>query len=417
MEENAQNTSLLGAVKGLWNKFAVPELKQIVTGPRKVLAGLVTSAGNIFNVGLFDVVYFCVVILLLVFGLIVHYSASYTTLKQGMFAVAGILVMLLLSQIKVSVFKELSSFAMAIATVFLVLVFTRSDYMGTHRWFYFFQPSELAKITLIMFLAYLMDKYKKTRHKVKSFWAFLAIAAFYALMIFAESHLSGAILFACIGYSMMWFNGMNKKCFYLITAIVVLGALVVAWKPEMFSFAIHDYQIDRIVIWKKILFNRDLTYNEKINNARQVLQSLYGIGSGGLTGVGFGNSGQKINNLQEKANDFIFAVLGEEWGFLGSMIMLIFYGFLVGLGFNIALKTKSNYGMLVALGISTQMALQVLINVAVATSLLPNTGISLPFFSDGGSSLLMTLASMGIMLAISKDDGRVKKNVRKQVQQ
>jgi cell division protein FtsW len=126
--------------------------------------------------------------------------------------------------------------------------------------------------------------------------------------------------------------------------------------------------------------------------------------------VGYGNSGQKISNLQEKENDFIFAVLGEELGFFGAILMLAAYGVLVYLGFKIAFKTKTTYGRLVALGISTQMALQVLINVAVATSLLPNTGISLPFFSNGGSSMVVNLASMGIMLSISKDNRRVKKD-------
>ena len=209
----------------------------------------------------------------------------------------------------------------------------------------------------------------------------------------------------------MWFGDMSKKGFAVITAIVVIGILAVIWKPDSLSLVpgIHEYQIDRIRIWKKILLDENsITAKEKINNARQVLQSLYGIGSGGFFGVGFGNSGQKVSNLSEKSNDFIFAVIGEELGFFGSIGVIALFGFLVFQGIRIAIHSKTYYGSLVALGISVQIALQVLINIAVATSLLPNTGISLPFFSSGGSSMLISLASVGIVLSVAKDTDRSK---------
>ena len=410
MEENI-NEKPVGTIENWWNKIIKPELQQIILGPKKVITEFVKSPKKVFNEGWlnFDIAYLCVVIALVVYGLIVLSSASNSILKQALFAFGGIAIMIIISKIKVSAIKEISPFLMAFATIFFVAVFLRTDYNGTHRWFFFFQPSELGKVTLIMSLAYLMDKYKKSKDKVSSFFVFLGITIFYGVMILLESHLSGCLLYLCIGYAMMWYADMDKKCFLGITAVVIVGFLIVAWKPESIPL-LKDYQAERIVIWKKILFNGELTSNEKLNKARQVLQSLYGIGSGGLFGVGYGNSGQKISNLQEKENDFIFAVLGEELGFFGAILMLAAYGVLVYLGFKIAFKTKTTYGRLVALGISTQMALQVLINVAVATSLLPNTGISLPFFSNGGSSMVVNLASMGIMLSISKDNRRVKKD-------
>ena len=410
MEENI-NEKPVGTIENWWNKIIKPELQQIILGPKKVITEFVKSPKKVFNEGWlnFDIAYLCVVIALVVYGLIVLSSASNSILKQALFAFGGIAIMIIISKIKVSAIKEISPFLMAFATILLVAVFLRTDYNGTHRWFFFFQPSELGKVTLIMSLAYLMDKYKKSKDKVSSFFVFLGITIFYGVMILLESHLSGCLLYLCIGYAMMWYADMDKKCFLGITAVVIVGFLIVAWKPESIPL-LKDYQAERIVIWKKILFNGELTSNEKLNKARQVLQSLYGIGSGGLFGVGYGNSGQKISNLQEKENDFIFAVLGEELGFFGAILMLAAYGVLVYLGFKIAFKTKTTYGRLVALGISTQMALQVLINVAVATSLLPNTGISLPFFSNGGSSMVVNLASMGIMLSISKDNRRVKKD-------
>ena len=429
MEENVKENEFVTIAKKLWEKikkFVRSGIKQIFVGfgeaikdewgnlretfsEKKLREGFRIFLKNFTHN--FDIVYLCVVIALVVYGLIVLSSAgdTGTVLNQIIFVAGGILAMLIISNLKVETIKKISPFLMFIATILLFLVFTRADYNGTHRRFFGMQPSELGKVTLIMWLAYLMDRHKKSKDKPSAFLTFLIITAAYGVLIAAESHLSGCLLYLCIGYAMMWYADMNKKCFAGVTAFVIVVFLVAVWKPEIIP-GVKDYQLERIVIWKKILFNGELTSNEKLNKARQVLQSLYGIGSGGLLGVGYGNSGQKISNLQEKDNDFIFAVLGEELGFIGAILMLAAYAALVYLGFKIAFKTKTTYGRLVALGISTQMALQVLINVAVATSLLPNTGISLPFFSNGGSSMVVNLASMGIMLSISKDSGQVKKD-------
>lgn len=411
--EGEQNTAVQGSVikdriKELLKTFAVPELKQCFNG-LKVLF----QPKSLFKFGLFDITYFLIVFALMVMGLSMQYSASYKNVKQSIFAVIGIIIMLAISQLSIDSIRQLSNAAMLIATALLFVVFFAPEVAGTHRWFFgkLFQPSEIAKVTFVMFLAYLIEKYKDKNHKASAFGVFLAITIFYAMLVLLESHLSGCILFLCLGYAMMWYADLSRKWFLILTVFALAAASILVIKPEILKAIpfIHDYQIDRIVIWKKILFNTEtITAKEKLNNARQVLQSLYGIGSGGLTGAGFGNSGQKIRNLQEAPNDFIFAVIGEEFGFLGSLALIGLYGFLVGRGFYIASKSKTYYGALLVLGISTQMALQVLINISVATSLLPNTGISLPFVSSGGSSMVFTLASMGLVLAVSKDVKNVK---------
>ncbi len=383
------------------HKYFVPELKQIGTG-------LKTGALNILplHAGPIDFLYFVLVMVLTVAGLAVHYSASYETAQQLIFALIGLAVMLFASQVSTFVIKNLASFTMAAAGILMLIALFKEDYNGTHRWVFGMQPSELAKITFIMFFAYLMEKYHKQLSKRSTFYVFLAMTAIMCAILIAQSHLSGCILFFIIGVSMMWMNGeMSRKRFYGWGVVGIFGTLLIIWKPVL----LRGYQAKRIEIWKKILFNGTLTDKEKINDARQVLQSLYGIGSGGLLGKGFGDSAQKVENLQEKANDFIYAVIGEELGFIGGLVLLLLFGFLVYRGIKIGLEAKSKFSRLLCLGVSVQIALQVLINVAVATSLLPNTGISLPFFSEGGSSMLITMVSMGFVLSVSRENNFLKK--------
>ena len=413
MENENTAKGLIGsAAKMVWEKYLWPELKQIPMGFAnmfKMGPGIINRSGRI------DFTYFLIVIGLTAFGLITHYSASYENKSQLIFALAGIVMMLAIAHLKTDAYKEFSAFFLFICVILLFIVLTRGEYNGTRRRLVFFQPSEVAKVAFIMYLAYLLDKYKKTRTKTSQFAVFFSFTLCFVALLLLESHLSGAILFFCIGYSMMWYAGLSKKGFIIITAMIVAGVLLIVWQPRILDLipGFKDYQISRIEIWKKILGNRELTLIERRDAARQSLQSLYGIGSGGIFGVGFGNSGQKVSNLAEKANDFIFAVLAEEGGFIASIFMLILFGALTVRGFKIALNSKTYFGSLLALGVSTQMALQVLINVGVATSLLPNTGISLPFFSGGGTSLIFSLASMGLVLGVSKESNNTKTEVKK----
>ena len=382
-----------------------PELKQ---GPKGFLNFF---RNNFFSIGMFDIIFFSCIIALTVFGLAMHYSASYSTKSQLIFSIIGLVLMILVSQVKTSKYREISALVMIVATLFLFAVFVTPEYNGTRRTFLgIFQPSELAKVTLIMDLAYLLDKYSDKIHKTSTFYVFFGITIFFGALVLLESHLSGCILFLCIGYAMMWFSGeMPKKHFILWICLALLVVALVVWKPYSFQPLVQEYQADRIYMWKKILFGSELSLKERTEDGRQVLQSLYGIGSGGFFGKGFGNSGQKVSNLSEKANDFIFAVIGEELGFVGCLLLIALFGVLIFKGFKIGLDSHNMYNRLVCFGISTQMALQVLINIAVTTSILPNTGISLPFFSDGGSSMIFTMVSMGLMLGISKENKAYKK--------
>ncbi len=390
----------------VFHKYIIPEIKQTVTGFKNIKPVFRKD-------GSMDKPYLLLVLALTAFGLVTHYSASYENLSQLLAALLGIFVMFVVAKTNVHVYRELSAAFVALCLITLIAVLFRGGYNGTHRRLFFFQPSEIAKIAFIMWMAYLIDKYKKDHSDPKQFFAFLAITCTFGILLIAESHLSGAILFLGIGYAMMWYGDMSKKWFVVVTAIVVFVLLIVVWKPTILLHipGIKGYQIDRILIWKKVLSGESLTLKEQQGDARQVLQSLYGIGSGGIKGVGFGQSGQKVSNLSEKANDFIFAVLAEEGGFVVSIFLLALFGVLVVRGFVIAHRSKTYYGSLVALGISTQMALQVILNVAVATSAIPNTGISLPFFSDGGTSMAFSLASMGLVLGISKDSRGADNNV------
>lgn len=400
---------------GSAQEILTAEAKQIYKGPMKILKSLKNGPKTVFNGEFFDIFYFILVISLVIFGLAMHYSASGSNYEQIKYAVWGIVAMIIVSLFTVNVYRNISTPIMVLATGMLIAVFFFPEKNGTHRWMGRVQPSEFGKIALIMLLAYLIDKYYKSHGKSKTFWAFLGITGVYAGAVLAEGHLSGCILFLCIGYAMMWYGNMSRKWFVIVTAVAIVLVLLVVWKPQVLRIIpfIRDYQVERIVMWKKIILNRELSYSEKINKGRQVLQSLYGIGSGGLIGKGFDNSGQKVSNLSEKANDFIYAVIGEELGFIGGLLMLLGFGALTARGFQIAKKAKTYYGALLVYGISTQMALQVIINICVATSILPNTGISLPFFSEGGSSMFFTLISMGLVLGVSKDMERNEKNAGK----
>ena len=201
--------------------------------------------------------------------------------------------MLIVAHVNVNVYKELSSAFVALCFLLLIAVLFRTDYNGTHRRLFFFQPSEIAKIAFIMWMAYLIDKYKKNHNSGKQFWAFLIITGVFGVMLILESHLSGAILFMGIGYAMMWYGDMPKRNFAFVTAVIIAVLLIVVWKPTVLLRVpgIHEYQINRILIWKKVLSGGNFTAKERLGDARQILQSLYGIGSGGLLGVGFGSEG------------------------------------------------------------------------------------------------------------------------------
>lgn len=373
-----------------------------------------------------DITFFALVIAVLSVGLVMMFSASYIYAwydktagydplyyikRQLIFAVIGIALMVLVSYIKPEILREASGLIMLIALLLLMLVLVFPHEVDGKeefkRWLEVpgtsitFQPSEIAKIALIMFMAFSMEKYRKVVES--KFWVvipYALIVGFVCFLVLLENHVSGTILILGIGGSMMFFGGLRKELFWFLGIIAVIGIIVFIFCSEDI---LKGYAFERIRIWLKLLKGQELTVEEARGSGWQSLQSLYAIGSGGLFGLGFGNSKQKHMYLPEPQNDFVFAVVCEELGFIGALLIILLFIILVGRGFIIGLRSRTKYGAMLALGISFQVGLQTALNIAVVTSTAPNTGISLPFFSYGGTSLVMLLIEMGMVLAVSRN--------------
>jgi cell division protein FtsW len=349
------------------------------------------------------------VFLLLVSGLIALFSASYATAyynegnsfafisRQLLWAAIGVVFMLIISKIPYQIFHRLALPIMVLSIALLVVVLFMPPINGCRRWIFIgnvlnLQPSEIAKFAITIFFAQLIvvfgeEKMKTFRFGVLPFMITLGIVG--ALMVL-EPHLSGTILIMCIGLAIMLVGGTRIKWFAILGGIVVAAVIVVIFTPDLIAYA-----KDRIDFWLH-------PENDPLGKGFQTLQSLYAIGSGGLLGLGLGNSRQKYMYLPESENDFVFAVWCEELGFVGAALVIILFALLIWRGFVVAMKAKDKFASLIAVGLTVQIGLQALLNIAVVTNTIPNTGISLPFFSYGGTSLFMLLAQMGVLLSISR---------------
>ncbi len=221
---------------------------------------------------------------------------------------------------------------------------------------------------------------------------FGVVLGVFALLVFLENHMSGTLIIGMLG-AMMMFVGGTKPRWLVLGALVLLGLLVL-YMTRGGGEDGGPYQMGRIEVWLDPLEENDATW--------QTRQSLYAIGSGGLFGVGLGQSRQKYMYLPAPQNDFIFAVVCEELGLVGALVIMILFALLVWRGVHISLHAKDKFGMMLGLGMTLQIGLQAALNICVVTNTVPNTGISLPFFSYGGTSLLMLLGEMGILLNISR---------------
>ena len=371
-----------------------------------------------------DVFFLLLVIAILTIGLVMLFSASYTYAfynkkgdstyffkRQLVFAVVGVVCMLLVSKLRYDYLKILAVPALFVSWGLLVVVLILPASFGEfHRWinlgFFTFQPSEIAKLAVILFCAYEMDKnhkkivgksinHSKFSNTVKElsgghivvYDSFLQLL-FYTLVItvtaglvYLENHLSGTILILAIGVIMMYLGEIKKHWFVLIAVIAAVAIVIFVLNPQL----LEKYAGARITAWL------DKSYDPK--GARwQTNNSLYAIGSGGLFGTGLGNSKQKHLYVSEPQNDFIFAIV----------CIILLYVLLVWRGVVIGLRAKDRFGAMLAMGIVFQVGLQTALNIAVVTDTLPNTGISLPFFSYGGTSLMMLLVEMGIVLSVSR---------------
>lgn len=385
----------------------------------------------IFFRGQTNLTFLLSVIALLAFGLVMLFSASYVEsfaehsgegglggyhvfVEQLKIAIPGLLVMMLASHVRIDVYRKLAGVLYVASLVLMVYVLINPDIKDgkehIKRWISIFgisiQPSEIAKLSLIVYMSYIMEKYQK--YIQKSSWAIIPNAVplliVLALMI-PESHNSGLIIIFAIGVAMLFFGGIKMRWFVLGGALAIVGIIAV-WiygNHLVEQIELGSYSQSRISVWIKLLTNHELTRDERLGEAWQSLQSLYAIGSGGLFGLGFGQSKQKHMYLPEPQNDFIFAIVCEELGFFRAVIIMAAFVLLVGMGMYIACQAKSKFAAMMAMGLTFKVGLQALLNFGVVTSTIPNTGISLPFFSSGGTALLLQLFEMGIILAVARE--------------
>lgn len=347
---------------------------------------------------------------LLGLGLILMFSSSFVTAlyqrddstyyvsQQIKFILFGLVVMFFLSKINYKRYKSLAwpGFWLSILLLILVL-FYHTDNRDQTRWIpivgsFTLQPSEVAKFALILLFAYMISeagpKYMKTFHY--GFVNFALPLGGILVLLLLEPHLSGVILLAGIGLLMMAVGG--TRWIYLGGSIALgMAALVLVVKSGIKA----SYASARIAVWRN-------PGSDPADTGYQTLQSLMAVASGGLFGQGIGNSRQKYLYVPEPQNDFIFAIISEELGFVGAVAIILLFILFVFRGLYIAMRVKDPFGKMLMVGVSVQIGLQALLNVAVVTNTIPNTGISLPFFSYGGTSMVMLLAEIGVVLNVSR---------------
>ena len=358
----------------------------------------------------FDTPFFLLVLLLLTMGVVMVLSASfprayydpgnitggnaaYYFVRQLLFALLGTGAMLLASKVPMGFYRRYSFHFLAFAVVLLMLVpLVGVKVNGSRRWLgvggLTLQPSELAKLAVILSFSVLIGK---MRGRMRTFrygiLPFAAILCVIVGLLVLEPHFSASIIIIAIGGVMLFLGGVGLGWF--------IGAAAAAGGALAVLLAFFPYASSRITTWRD-------PFSSSSDEGYQIVQSLYSIGSGGLSGLGLGGSRQKFLYLPEEHNDFIFAVVCEELGFIGAALILVLFALLILRGYWIALHCRDRYDFLVCAGISTLLAIQVFLNVAVVTNLVPCTGISLPFFSYGGTALLIQLGEMGIILSASR---------------
>lgn len=367
-----------------------------------------------------DFILLIAVILLLSLGLIMVLSASSPTSlaetgddsyayfnKQAMFAVVGVIFMLIISKIDYRYWKKFYKIAYVVSIILLLMVVIPKigvEAGGAKRWINLgvqFQPSEVAKIGLIIFYAsYLTDHKDELKDFKKGFLKPLAyLIPVVLILILIQDHLSATIIIVLVVGIMMLVAGVKMRYFATCgTGIAVLGAAALYLMAKFTNKG--AFRFARLTSFLN-------PWADKQGDGWQVIQSLYAIGSGGLFGVGLGNSKQKYLYISEPHTDFIFAVLAEELGFVGCAIVIILFGIFIWRGVLAAMKAPDMFGSLVAVGITSLIGLQAIINIAVVTSSMPVTGMPLPFFSYGVTSLLILLCSVGLLLNISRAGSKI----------
>lgn len=372
----------------------------------------------------FDFILCVTIILLLALGIVMVLSASapsslsttgnsYTYVKKQLgFAAFGLFVMFFISKIDYRAYRKWYWYVYIIGCLVLLLVVIPGlgwSVKGATRWIKIggtqFQPSEITKTCMILFFAgYLADHKDKIQSVKEGFVLpiiFLVIPA--AILLVFQNHLSVSLVIGFITVVMMFIAGCRIKHF------MVLGLIGIALVG--FVFGVIGMKNSNNDESKSFRVNRITSFmdpwEDPLGTGYQTIQSLYAIGSGGMFGLGLGNSKQKYLYIPEPHNDFIFSILAEELGFFGCTLVVILFMTFIWRGIVISMRAKDLYGSLIAIGITTLIAIQAILNIAVVTNSVPNTGMSLPFFSYGGTALVLLLANVGILLNISRSSSKV----------
>jgi len=358
-----------------------------------------------------------IILFLLVMGLIMIYSASsytadlkfknsaYFVNKQLIFVVAGLILMIFVSIVPYQVWIKLSKLIYVVATALVgaVLVIGR-DANGARRWINLFgikfQPSEFVKVAIIIFSSYYLVKYKNDLHSTdrkvaeKKLWFLFGVIFVPTVLVMVEN-LSTSIIIFLIAFCMSFLGTSNKRL-HTVGAIA-MGVILFFSKPFVkfiYERGARDYHLTRLLVWAEPeKFSRDGGY--------QVIQGLYAIGSGSFFGKGLGQGMQKFF-LPESQNDMIFAIIVEELGLFGAGLIMGAFVFLIYRMIKISFSVTDPEGVYLVVGILIHLSLQVILNIAVVTGVLPNTGVSLPFISYGGTSILVLLGEMGIVLSVAR---------------
>ncbi|MGM0420714.1 MAG: putative lipid II flippase FtsW [Bacillota bacterium] len=355
----------------------------------------------------FDFPMLIIVLILIMVGLImimsassiraynVHGKAHYFFQRQLLFSFVGLLGMYILSRVDYHYYYKLSKIILFVGFFLLVLVLFPGigrSAGGARRWiplgFFGLQPSELAKLSIIIYISSFISR---KRESIKDFkqgiLPVLIVVIIFSVLIIQQPDMGTSVNIVGIAFLLLLIGGMKFKHFVFISTSGFLVSLYYIYSAA--------YRLNRVKTFLD-------PWKDPRGSGYHIIQSLLALGSGGLTGIGPGNSRQKFLYLPEPGTDFIFAILGEEFGLIGTLFVLILFGSLAYRGILIALNAPDLFGSLMAIGIITMLVIQVIINIGAVTSLLPVTGITLPFISYGGSSLLVSLFGIGIMLNISR---------------
>ena len=361
-----------------------------------------------------DLPFLCILLLLLSLGLLMLFSAGYAVAlyrrgdaytyirPQLLFAALGLAAMYAASLVDYHIWHKLAWPIMGLSLLLLIVVLFMPEYNGCKRWIVLpglgtLQPSEIAKFAVVLVFSHIISlNHDRMQGFAAGVLPFGILLGMVAVLMLLEPHLSGTLLILSIGAVLMFVGGTGLRWFALAGGLGV-GAVFAAVLalPQLVPYA-----ADRLSSWRD-------PFADPLGEGHQTIQSLYAIASGGVAGLGLGNSRQKYLYVPEPQNDFIFSILCEELGFVGAALVIFLFLLLLLRGITLAVRARDKFGALLVVGFVVQVILQAILNIAVVTNTIPNTGISLPFFSSGGTSLLMLLGEMGIVLSVSRQTDAV----------